>query len=141
MKKFIAVLFLMSGLTLFSQSDNMIGEYYLKLGDDKHLIEYRLTLNQDQTFIFHSYVNHEAGMPQIINEYGKGNWTADGKIISFFSDNEKDFDEKNTLDLSNSRARFITKPSRDKTDRIIKTRLKFFESEIFWIEGLDIFKV
>jgi len=64
----------------------------------------------------------------------------DGKVVSFITNEEKDFDEKYTLDFNASKARFITKPSRDKTDRIIKTRLKFYESEIFWIEGLDIFK-
>ncbi len=40
-----------------------------------------------------------------VNKYGKGNWNEDGKVISFFSDKEKDFDEKYTLDSSNSRAR------------------------------------
>lgn len=141
LKKVFTILFLISNLTLFSQSDEQFGEYYLKLEGEKHLIEYRLILNQDGTFIFHSYTNHEAGIPPIIQKYGKGKWSVDGEVISFFSDREKDFDEKYTLDLSNSRARFVTKPSRDKTDRIIKTRLKFFESEIFWIKGLDIFKV
>jgi hypothetical protein len=42
----------------------------------------------------------------------------------FFSINKKDIDE-NTLDFSNSKARFITKSPRDKTDQIIKTRLQF----------------
>ncbi|MGB5437899.1 MAG: hypothetical protein WBM98_18545, partial [Maribacter sp.] len=126
---------------LYSQSDELIGEYYLKLGDKKHLIEYKLNLNQDGTFIFHSYTNHATGIPPIVNNYGKGKWSSEGKVISFFSDKEKDFDEIHTLDFNNSKARFISKPSRDKTDRIIKTRIKFYESEIFWIEGLDIYKI
>lgn len=140
-KKVFTVIILISSLTLFSQSDNMFGEYFLKLGNEKHLIEYKLTLKQDGRFIFHSYTNHNTGIPPIRNIYGQGKWSVDDKVISFMADKEKDFDERYTLDFSNSKARFIIKPARDKTDRIIKTRLKFFESEIFWIERLDIFKV
>ena len=141
MKNIITLLFVLSCLTAFSQSNTISGEYYLQIGtEEKHLIEYRLILHQDGTFIFHSYRNHKNGIPWEENKYGKGNWSADGKVVSFFTDKEKDLDEKHTLDFSNSKARFVTKPSRDKTDRVIKTRLLFFQSEIFWIEGLNIFK-
>jgi hypothetical protein len=59
----------------------------------------------------------------------------DNKVIPFFSDEEKGSDENYMLDLTNSRARIITKSPWDKTDRITKTKLKFFESEILWREG------
>ena len=141
MKLRMTILLLICNWTLFSQSDNLVGDYYLQAGNkEKHLIEYKLTLNQDGTFFFHSYRDHKNGIPWEENKYGKGNWSADGKVVSFFTDKEKDLDEKHTLDFSNSKARFVTKPSRDKTDRVIKTRLLFFQSEIFWIEGLNIFK-
>lgn len=100
-----------------------------------------MNLNQYGTFTFHFYSNIKAGIPQIVHKYGKGTWSVDGKVVSFNTDNEKDIDEKHTLDFSDSKARFITKPSRDKTDRIIKTRLQFFESKIFWIERMKIFKI
>ena len=100
-----------------------------------------MTLHGDGTFTFHFYRDHKAGIPAITNQYGKGTWSMDGKVVSFFTNEQRDLDEKHTLDFSNSRARFITKPARDKTDRIIKTRLKFFESKIFWIERLEIFKL
>jgi hypothetical protein len=120
----------------------LAGAYFFQAGNkEKHLIEYKLTLNQDGTFFFHSYINHTFGIPWEENTYGKGNWSTDGKVVSFFTDKEKDLDEKHTLDFSNSKAHFVTKPARDKTDRVIKTKLTFFKSEIFWIEGLDIFKV
>mgnify|MGYP001826397308 CR=1 FL=1 len=142
MKLRLTLLLLICNWTLFSQSDNLVGDYYLEAGNrEKHLIEYKLNLNQDGTFTFHSYSNIKAGIPQITHKYGKGTWSVDGKVVSFFTDNEKDIDEKHTLDFSDSRARFITKPPRDKTDRIIKTRLQFFESKIFWIERLKISKI
>lgn len=142
MKLRLSILLLICSYTLFSQSDKVVGDYYLQVGNkEKHLIEYKLNLNQDGTFTFHSYSNIKAGIPPIIHKYGKGTWRMDGKLVSFFTDNEKDIDEKHTLDFSDSRARFITKPPRDKTDRIIKTRLQFFESKIFWIERLTIAKI
>jgi hypothetical protein len=141
MKVIISILLLLSSLTLLSQSNNLVGEYFRSMGDkEEHLIEYTLTLNEDGTFLFHSYVNHKKGIPWEEHKYGKGNWSMDGKVVTFFSDDQKDLDKKHTLDFSNSRARFITKPSRDKSDRIIKTSLQFFESKIFWIERLKILK-
>ena len=130
----------MNTLVLFSQSDKISGEYFLKSGNEEYLVERTLNLNDDGTFTFHNYSNVKAGIPQIVDKYGKGTWSTDGKVLSFLTDIEKDIDEKYTLDFSDSKARFITKPSRDKTDRIVKTRLQFFESKIFWIERMEIFK-
>jgi hypothetical protein len=78
--------------------------------------------------------------PPEINKYGKGKWTMENNVISFFFDKQKILMIKNTLDFSNSKARFITKSPRDKTDQIIKTRLQFLKSEIFWMARIEIFK-
>lgn len=136
----IVTLALFFCLTGYSQTDPISGGYARTLGGDEHRIEYKLDLNQDGTFFFHSYTNHKKGIPWERNLYGKGSWSAQGIVVSFFCDEEKDIDEKHTLDFSNSRARFITKHARDKTDRVVDTRLQFFESEIFWIERLKILK-
>ena len=142
MKKLTTLLFFLYSCTLFSQIEKLDGEYSRQLGSkDKHMIEYKLTLHQDGSFFFHSYTNHKNGISWEENKYGKGSWSADGTIVSFFTDPKNDLDQKHTLNFSNSKARFITKPSRDKSDRVIKTRLRFFQSGIFWMEGLDIFKV
>ncbi|AXP81572.1 hypothetical protein CJ739_2499 [Mariniflexile rhizosphaerae] len=141
MKLIITTLFLISSLTIFSQSNQIIGDYIRTLGDEEaHIIKYKLTLNQDGTFFFHSYSNNKKGIPPEVNKYGKGTWKADKNIISFFTDKKNDIDEKHNLDFENSKARFISKSPRDKTDKIIKTSLRFFESKIFWIEKLQIFK-
>ncbi len=142
MRQIISTVILISNLTLFSQSINFEGDYYRSLGKEGvHFIEYKLTLNQDGTFIFHSHSNNKQGIPSEVNKYGKGKWIAKDKVITFFSNKQNDFDEKYTLNFNNSKARFVTKHPRDKTDRIIKTKLQFFESEIFWIETIDIFKI
>ncbi|MEE9362351.1 MAG: hypothetical protein V3U92_07120 [Cellulophaga sp.] len=137
----IITLFLISSLTLFSQSNQMISDYNRTLGKEgAHLIEYKLTLSQDGTFYFHSYSSNIQGIPPEVNKYGKGKWKAKKNIVSFFTDKENDIDEKHTLDFNNSKARFISKSPRDKTDKIVKTSLQFFESKIFWIEKMKIFK-
>lgn len=141
LEKTLTFLLLVTSLGLFSQTEKVAGEYFRSMGDkNEHLIEYTLILNENGTFSFHSYKSLKKGNPREENIYGKGNWNLDGKVVSFFTHPQKEIDEKYTLDFSNSRARFITKPERDKTDRIIETRLQFFESEIFWIERLKILK-
>ena len=112
MRKMLIVLFLLFGLNLLSQSEAIIGEYFLKLGNGKTLDEYTLTLNKDNTFIFHSYRKHENGIPSIMHKYGKGTWRLEGKIISFTADKEQDFNKKYTLNFNHSKARFISKPKR-----------------------------
>lgn len=143
MKLITTTLFLIFNLTLFAQSNQFAGEYQRTLGDtqNKNVIEYKLTLNQDGTFLFHSYSNTNGGVPPEVNKYGKGKWTAKDNLITFSSNKKEDFDTKYTLDFNKSTARFITKNPRDKTDQIIKTRLTFLESGIFWMERLDVFKI
>lgn len=142
MKAIATILILLTSATLSSQSNTIAGVYSREAGDkEKHFIEYTLNLDQDGTFSFHSFTDQlTTGIPSKVHKYGKGSWNTDGKIVSFFCDKETDLDEKHTLDFSNSLARFITKSPRDISGRIIKTRLQFFESEIFWIERLAIFK-
>ena len=45
-----------------------------------------------------------------------------------------------TMNFSNSKARYITKSPRDKSDKVLKTSLRFYESDIFHIKGLELFK-
>lgn len=142
MKAILIFQILISSFTSFSQSDKVVGDYMLKLETvDNNLLEYKLTLSQDGTFNFHYYSNIKNGIPPEVHKYGRGKWTVENNVISFFSDKQKDIDDKNTLDFSNSKARFITKSTRDKTDQIIKTRLQFLKSEIFWMARIEILKV
>lgn len=142
MKKIFTFLILISNLTLFSQTQEVLGNYKLTLETkDSSSFKYEVTLSQDGTFSFHYYSNIKQGIPPEVNKYGKGNWTINNNVISFFSDKQKDFDEKFTLDFTNTKARFVTKSPRDKSDKIIKTQLRFLDSEIFWMRRIDIDKI
>lgn len=126
---------------LFPQSESFTGDYYVQLGNrEAHFIEYTLTLNEDGTFLFHSYSNNTSGIPQEVDTYGKGTWNSEDNVISFYSDAEKDVDGKHTLNFTDTKARFMTRSVRSISDKPIKTRLKFYTSEIFWIKGIEIFK-
>jgi hypothetical protein len=142
MKTLFTLLILISNLTLFSQTPDVVGNYKLSPETkDNSSFKYEFTLSQDGTFTFHYYSNIKQGIPPEVNKYGKGNWIIKNNVISFFSDKQKDFDEKYTLDFTNTKARFVTKSPRDKSDRIIKTQLKFLDSEIFWMRRIDIDKI
>lgn len=141
MKLIITALLLILKLNLFAQSNQFAGDYTRSLSSENHKIEYKLTLNPDGTFEFHSYSNIQGGTPQESNKYGKGKWSEKDNLISFSSDKKTDLDQKYTLDFSHSTARFVTKNPRDKSDKIVKTKLQFLESEILWMRRIDIFKV
>lgn len=141
MKLTITALLLILNLNLLAQSNQFVGDYTRSLSSENHKIEYKLTLNPDGTFEFHSYSNIQGGNPEEGNLYGKGKWSAKDNLITFSSDKKTDLDQKYTLDFTNSTARFIFKNPRDKSDKIVKTKLQFLESEIFWMRRIDIFKV
>ncbi|MCI9846923.1 copper resistance protein NlpE [Flavobacterium pectinovorum] len=143
MKLIITTLLLIFNLTLIAQSNQFAGDYSRSLSntDGKHRIEYKLTLNQDGTFLFHSYSKMQGGVPPEVNKYGKGKWSAKNNLVHFLSNKNEDFDTKYTLDFNNSTARFITKNPRDKNDKIAPTKLQFLESGIFWIQKIDVFKL
>jgi hypothetical protein len=142
MKLLLTRLLVLFSLTTFAQSNGFAGEYnrtFSAAGD--HLIEYKLNLLQDGTFVFHSYSKIKNGFPSEVNKYGKGKWTEKDNVITFAANKQEDFDEKYTLDFNTSKARFVTKNPRDRSDRIIKTKLTFVESEIPWLQRLDLFKI
>jgi hypothetical protein len=142
MKLLIATLFLLCNITLFGQSNQFAGNYSRSLSEEgKHLIEYELTLNQDGTFVFHSYSKMQSGIPPEVSKYGKGKWSVKDNLISFLTNKTEDFDDKYTLDFNNSTARFITKNPRDKSDKVVKTKLQFLESGISWVQRIDLFKI
>jgi hypothetical protein len=142
MKSLFTFLVLISSMTLFAQADKVAGDYALKLGTtDSNLFEYNLTLNQDGTFLFHYHSNILKATPPDSNKYGKGKWTVANNVITFSTDKQKDLDEKYTLDFTNSKAMFVTKSPRDQTDKIVKERIKFFESEVSFMKTINLLKL
>tara|TARA_B100000809_G_scaffold176743_1_gene174192 strand:+ start:7070 stop:7498 length:429 start_codon:yes stop_codon:yes gene_type:complete len=102
--------------------------------------KYTLDLKPNGTFIFHNYRKISTKNPEE-NQYGKGTWKSEkNNVIYFYTNKETELDEKHTLNFTNTKARFITKSPRDKSDKEVKTHLRFYDSEIFWIKGHQLFK-
>jgi hypothetical protein len=106
---------------------------------DGTIIKWTLSLNQDGTFLYHFLRDIVGEMNPEENFYGKGTWKVEGKIISFYA-KSTDINDEFSVDLNNSKARYITKSPRDKTDKVVKTALRFYESETFHIPGLELYK-
>jgi hypothetical protein len=53
---------------------------------------------------------------------------------------KKDIDDRHQLDFTGTKARFIIKNPRNLSNKVIKTRLRFYESNIYWIPKTELFK-
>jgi hypothetical protein len=141
MKRLFLLLVLTCNLSLFAQSETLVGSY-LKSFDANNgdKMTWIMTLNSDGTFLYHFYRNFQNGIPSIENFYGKGNWKAEKNLVSFHANQTSDIDETHTLNLNKTKARINSKSPRDKSDREVKTSIIFYESEIQEVKGLELFK-
>ncbi len=141
MKNLLIIFFVQFTFSITAQSGVHDGIYEVKheaSNGDFH--EYRITLNPDGTFLFHSHSEIAMGIPPENDTFGKGTWRTEKNTIIFATDKLKDFNEIHSLDFNGTKARYDTKSPRDKSDRIIRTKLKFYESDIFWVLGKELFK-
>lgn len=115
-------------------ADDVAGTYEMTFEATNGLIIEKLTLNSDGTFFFHGYERIDQRLTPESNKYGKGTWSIDGKIITFTT-RHNDFDEKYTLDFTNSIARFDSKSIEAKYGKDSSISMRFYKSEISWMKG------
>ncbi|WP_425076509.1 hypothetical protein [Psychroserpens sp. S379A] len=137
MKYLFCLTLLLSGV--ITNAQDIAGTYQLHSSSSDHELKRTLTLNADGTFEYYNFRWLKSGIPPETHTYGKGTWTQNKKII-VFSTEASDLDDKFTLDFNGTKARFISKSPRDKSDRVIETSIRFYESEIFWIKGMTVVK-
>jgi hypothetical protein len=140
--KTILLLFLVVITTsVYSQTKEYTGTYKRDYDiNGEGVNKYTLDLKPDGTFIFHNYRNISAKNPEE-NKCGKGTWKIEkNNVIYFYTNKETELDKKYTLNFTNTKARFITKSPRDKSDKEVRTHLRFYDSEIFWVKGHQLFK-
>jgi len=148
MKFILSCLILTFSYTVFAQqAPEHIGKYTKKVVTTEDVtFEYNLTLNHNGTFLFHYYSNKDTKYDVLNrngkgkNEYGKGTWTSKGKVISLKVNETSDIDKTHTLNLNNSKGRYITKSPRDKSDRLIEDAILIYESGIPWVKRLKLIK-
>ncbi|WP_157805266.1 copper resistance protein NlpE N-terminal domain-containing protein [Confluentibacter citreus] len=134
--------FLSCHLAVFAQLKVDHGVYQVDFLDDENEgIQYTLTLNEDHTFKFHFFRKPKGANNPQENYYAKGTWASENNSIFFDAEDVLDLNEEYTLNLKNSKARFNTKSPRDVSARVVKTSIKFYDSELFWVKGLELFKI
>lgn len=141
MKKVLVVFGFFICSHLFAQSGVYIIDHTQDRVDNTKT-KWTLTLNEDGTFLYHFLRDLSAVSKANTEEnfYGKGTWKAEKNLVFFHSDENKDLDEKHTIDFTNSKARYTTKSPRDTSNKVVKTSLRFYESDLFYIKGLELFK-
>ncbi len=123
------------------QSQNVIGNYVSSwVSVNNEILELTLDLKADNTFTFHYYQTFLSPNPEK-HIHGKGTWSHENTIVTFYTDKKNDLDTVHTLNFNDSKARFISKSPRDKSNREIKTAVRFFESEIPWAKTMQLFKI
>lgn len=142
MRNLLIVLLALFTSSTYAQSATYSGSYekkYEMSNGDFH--RFKITLKPDGTFVYYSQSNISKRIPPEDKKSGKGTWNADKNIISLTTDRSKDLDETYTLDLSNTKARYVSKSPRDKSDRIVPTALRFYQSDIPWIKRKELLKL
>ncbi len=140
MKYLFCVTFLLCAILVNAQ--DVVGTYQFESGSDdsnEYKLKRTLQLHPDGRFTYYNYRYIDKSSPKETHTYGRGTWIKEGKVIIFNSD-DSDLDTKFTLNFSGTKARFIYKSLRDKSDRIIKTSIQFYETEIGILKGLKLIK-
>jgi hypothetical protein len=139
MKQFFLILLLITSLGTNAQTEDCSGNYFFLIeGKDGHILDYKIQLNPDQTFVFTSFNrvvdmrgNHDT------NQKGKGTWKVENKTLKFTTE-PADINKEYTLNFTGTTARVIKKSPRDTSDKVVPTALQFYKSEIRIIENLKL---
>lgn len=146
MKNFLFIALMMSCLSSCSQSHDIAGEYekLSKTGS----VQFLLKLHPNGTFHFDSYsikqiegnLRINGNLTAETSMSGRGKWRADNDVIYFGTDRDSDIDYNYTLNFDDTKAKYKNESSKNSSDEQPIAKLEFFESGIFWIDGLELKK-
>lgn len=133
-------------LSSCSQTQDIAGEYE-KLSTSGS-VQHLLKLHPDGTFHFDSYsikqiegkISLKENLTTEPSMSGRGTWSAKNDIIYFRTDRVSDIDYNNTLNFNATKAKIKNESSKKSDLENPITKLEFFESNIFWINGIDFIK-
>ncbi len=142
MKKALLFFVVIFSINLHAQTNKYTGTYKAVHNfNESGVIEYTLVLGSNGTFTFHNYRKISLKNPEE-NSYGKGTWKIEkDNTLYFYTKVNSGLDDKYTLDFTNTKARYHTKSPRDKSDKMVKNHLRFYDSEIPWVKGWKLFKI
>lgn len=137
MKYLISFILILSSFIINAQ--DITGKYKIEANATNAIVSLTLTLKSDGTFLFHSYEKHGKRIPQEVHTYGRGTWSQDKKVISFFVE-ASDISSIHSLNFNNSKARYTSKSPRDKSNRVIETSIRFYKTDVAIAKGLILIK-
>ena len=128
-------------ISVFGQDTQIIGEYGKNVViNDGSILEWTVNLKQDGTFLYNFYRKLNCDSCKEENFWGKGQWTAQEKLIMIQSDAEKDLDSTYTMNFSDTKARFHSKSTRNLSAKTMPVELIFYDSPLSVIKGLKLEK-
>ncbi len=127
---------MMSYLCSCSQSHDIAGEYETKSESGIVLLK----LYPSGAFHFDSYNNGFQGLPAEPSISGRGTWRAENDVIYFVTNPDTDIDYNSTLNFNDTKAKFKNDSSNNISNEKAIAKLEFFESGIFWINGIELKK-
>ena len=134
------MLLVLAPLPFLGLAQDISGAYQAIYDTSNSYISYNLMLEAGGRFSFHFYRKNDCDSCVEENLYGQGNWEASGRKLILTADPERDLNDKFTLNLHDSKAHYIAKHSRDKTDKVVPIRLRFYQSGILWVKGMELLK-
>ena len=137
MKNFLFIALMMSSLCSCSQLHDIAGEYETKSESGIYLLK----LYPSGAFHFDSYNNgFKVGLPAEPSISGRGTWSAENDVIYFGTNPDTDIDHNSTLNFNDTKAKFKNEFSKNLSNEKAIAMLEFFESGIFWNNGIELKK-
>ena len=127
-------------LFLAGHAQDISGEYEAIYDLKNAYISYHLDLQPDGRFSFKFYRKNYCEICTEENQYGRGKWVYSDKKLELLAEAEVDVTNDSILYLNGSKAHYISRSPRDKSDKVVKTRLKFYASPVSWVKSMELIK-
>ncbi len=140
-----SIIFLMIACTsLFSvnaQTASSITGTYINMWESNsgEALNYTLTLEADGSFIFQSkrsFANIESEKTLTAT----GSWKLQNQLLVLLADPNDTNSNELTLQLNNTKARYVSISSRNPNFNLVKPSLKFYKSEVFYAKDMELIK-
>lgn len=138
MKNLIVSILLVVPFLISAQAETYADLYNQVINtDDGVSILYSMELKKDGTFTFRFLRQLSNSQPRE-NKYAKGTWSIGSNNVLEFKTDASEIDEKYTLNLNDTKARYISKSSRNLSKGEFPTYLQFYESSISWVNSMEL---
>ena len=132
----LIIISFLASCTLLGQTPTLNGNYTREIKTNEGgKISYNLVLEQDSTFTL-TYYRKLATDRAEKTTHCEGNWKLlNAKKIELIANTDL-FNTPDFINLEDTKAHYITKSLRDKSDRKVPTILKIYQTNVPWFKGI-----